>query len=100
MIPTKISLNKDGILYIKWDDGNETNINSKSLRRFCPCATCASLRDTQSKNFIPIFGLDQITIVEINKVGSYAISIKWKDGHSTGIYEFPYLKLISKNNIK
>ncbi len=98
MIPDKLSLNKDGILHIHWNNGTDSNINSKSLRRKCPCATCASLRDTQSKNFIPIFSLNQITIVDIYRVGSYAISILWKDGHNTGIYEFPYLKLISENN--
>ncbi len=98
MIPVKLSLSKDGILNIKWNDGSESNINSKNLRRQCPCATCAALRETQSKNFIPIFGFDQITIIGIYKVGSYAISIRWKDGHNTGIYEFPYLKLISENN--
>ncbi len=97
MIPVKISIKEKQSLYIKWDDGSESLIGIKKLRRFCPCATCAALRETQSKSFIPIFGEDQISIYSINKVGSYAISISWKDGHNTGIYEFPFLKSLSEN---
>ncbi len=35
---------------------------------------------------------DEVTVVDISVVGSYAVSIEWKDGHNTGMYEFQYLK--------
>ena len=46
----------------------------------------------QSKTYIPIFNQNQIAISNLKIVGNYAISISWKDGHDTGIYEFPFLK--------
>jgi len=97
MIPVKISIKEKQSLYIKWDDGSESLIGLKKLRRLCPCATCVALRETQSKTFIPIFGENQITISNISKVGKYAISVSWQDGHNTGIYEFPFLKFLSEN---
>jgi DUF971 family protein len=38
---------------------------------------------------------NQFKVASINQVGSYAISIAWKDGHSTGIYEYPFLKKLA-----
>lgn len=60
------------------------------LRRFCPCATCLAEREKNGKNYIPIFGKNQVTIESIKPVGNYALGIKWRDGHDTGIYEFKY----------
>ena len=90
----KVPLKKN--LYVKWDENSETLVDLKKLRRLCPCATCAALRDSQSKTFIPIFSENQITISNIEEIGNYAISISWKDGHNTGIYEFPFLKNLSE----
>jgi DUF971 family protein len=84
-------------LFIKWDDKTESIIPLQKLRRFCPCATCQSFREMQSKNYISLFYNDQIYIESISEVGNYAISIIWKDGHSTGIYEFSYLKNLANN---
>ncbi len=97
MLPIQIKIigNKD--LYVKWDDNSESVINFMKLRKFCPCATCASEREEQSETFIPIFSGNQITVKSIQQVGSYAISIHWKDGHNTGIFEFPFLKSLAEN---
>ncbi len=95
MNPTKIKLIEGKNLLIHWQDGKEDSIPLIKLRKLCPCATCLVEREQQSKSYIPIFSENQITISEIKQVGNYAISIVWKDGHNTGIYEFPYLKMIS-----
>ncbi len=92
MVPSKIKVINQKELFIKWDDGFESKIELAKLRRFCPCATCSSFLESQSSKFIPLFSSDQITISKITEVGSYAIGIVWKDNHSTGIYEFPYLR--------
>lgn len=97
MKPDIIKIVDSKELFIKWDDKTESIIPLQKLRRFCPCATCQSFREMQSKNYIPLFYDDQISIKAISEVGSYAISIIWKDGHSTGIYEFPYLKKLAIN---
>ena len=92
MIPSQIKVINQKKLFIKWDDGNESQIELVKLRRYCPCATCVSFLESQSSKFIPLYTSDQITVSKIVEVGSYAIGIVWMDGHNTGIYEFPYLK--------
>ncbi len=92
MIPSKIKVINQKELFIRWDDGHKSKIDLAKLRRLCPCATCVSFLESQSPKFIPLYTSDQITVSGITEVGSYAIGIVWKDGHNTGIYEFPYLR--------
>jgi DUF971 family protein len=95
MKPTTIKMIDGKALFVKWNDDSESMINLMKMRKFCPCATCASEREEQSKNYIPIFSGNQIQIKSITQVGSYAISIQWKDGHNTGIFEYPFLKYLA-----
>ena len=102
MQPLKVKLVENDKLNIKWDDGTETEMLLKELRRICPCAVCVAERAVQSKSYIPIYSASQITFNDIKLVGSYAISITWNDGHNTGIYEFSYLhkKFNTVKNLK
>lgn len=97
MNPVKIKVSQQKELFIKWDDDSESLIHLKKLRKLCPCATCITLRERQSKTYIPIFNENQIKISNISIVGNYAIGITWKDGHNTGIYEYVFLKNLSKD---
>lgn len=97
MIPTKIKVMHQTKLLLKWDDNSESSIPLEKLRKFCPCATCMAERENRSKSFIPLFHSGQTKITRVNKIGNYAISILWEDGHNTGIYEFPFLKNLSEN---
>lgn len=92
MYPLKIKLIEKKKLLINWNDGQEDLIELKELRKNCPCATCLSERDKQSKMYIPLFAENQITIKSIDQVGNYAIQINWNDGHNSGIYEYTFLK--------
>ncbi len=94
MNPKKITT-KDEYLIIDWDDDKKTRISFRDLRKDCPCATCIADREKQNKDFIRIYHQNQILIKDIEQVGSYAIKITWKDGHSTGIYEYSFLKRFS-----
>ena len=100
MQPLKIKLLENKLLWIKWVDKSESNIGLKKLREMCPCATCLSEREKQSKSYIPILLGSQLTVSNIEMVGSYAIQIKWEDGHSTGIYEFPLLKNLARDSLQ
>ena len=93
--PVKIRLKKNSELILGWEDGRESIIPPELLRRLCPCASCKMDRESQGRNYIPLFHQNQITINSVNKVGSYAIAVSWKDGHSTGIYEYTYLKSLT-----
>lgn len=97
MKPVNIRLIEKKKLLIRWDDDSVSHIALDKLRRLCPCATCVTEREKQSKTFIPIFMHSQISVDDIKTIGNYAISIVWKDGHNTGIYEYPYLQKLSEN---
>ena len=100
MQPLKIKLLENKFLWIEWTDNSESKIRLKKLREMCPCATCLSDREKQSKNYIPILLGSQLNVSNIEMVGSYAIQIKWEDGHSTGIYEFPFLKNLARESMQ
>ena len=97
MRPVQVKVVDKKKLFIKWDDKTESEISLEKLRKFCPCATCLTEREKQSKTYIPILTENQVKIVNINQVGSYAIGITWKDGHNTGIYEFQFLKNLAND---
>jgi DUF971 family protein len=96
MVPIRIRIIEKKNLSIKWDDDSESLIEIKKLRKFCPCATCVTEREEQSKYYIPIIAEQQSKIKNIQQVGSYAIGITWMDGHNTGIYEYGFLKKLSE----
>ncbi len=97
MNPVRVKMSDKQNLLIKWDDKSETSISIPLLRKNCPCATCVAERDKQGKFYIPLLEPTQILISEIKIVGNYALSITWGDGHSTGIYEYTFLKSLSIN---
>jgi DUF971 family protein len=83
-------------LSLRWDDSPESTISLTKLRSLCPCATCTTERENQSKTYIPILHSDQIKISKINTVGNYALNLYWADGHNTSIYEYLLLKSFSE----
>ena len=95
MLPVSIKVIDKEFLAIEWNDGDNSKIKLSSLRLNCPCALCASDRENRSEKYFPIFSSDELTLTAVNMIGNYAVSISWKDGHNTGIYEFGYLKKIS-----
>lgn len=97
MYPNRISIHEKSELMVEWDDRTVSAVPLITLKKFCPCATCVSEREKQSSSYIPLLFADQTKIRKINSVGKYAINIIWADGHSTGIYEFSYLKRLSQN---
>lgn len=92
-------LNKED-LFIKWDDETESKINLRYLRDECPCANCKgetvllkTYRPPKQQTLNP----EMYKINNIEAVGGYAIQVTWKDGHSTGIYSWEYLKKLDND---
>jgi len=96
MHPSKIRMIEKKRLLMVWNDGSESLLELRELRKRCPCATCLAERDKQSKMYIPLFAENQVTVKSINQVGNYAVQITWNDGHNTGIYEYNFLKRFSE----
>lgn len=91
MQPIKIELTDRSTLNVIWDDNSNSEISLFELRKACPCAICTSELEDFSHSY-KVYRGNEVEIADISVVGSYAVSIAWKDGHNTGMYEFQYLK--------
>lgn len=65
----------------------------------CPCAGCKG-ETILGKHFSPV-KLPQFTpgmydLQDIQSVGNYAAQFFWKDGHTTGIYTWEYLRQLGE----
>ncbi len=94
-IPKKIKLNKQESIYILWDDGTEHTYPLKYLRDESPDATNKG-ETILWKHYPPEpqgpAKPGKYEVEKIEKVGSYAITITWKDGFDYGIYSWDLLR--------
>lgn len=82
-------------LAIRWEDGSESFIDLPTLRRHCPCATCAGEKDIMGNLYKgPDRPLTErsVQLVRVEPVGGYAVQPVWADGHHTGLYTFEHLR--------
>ena len=97
MVPTQIRVKQKNYLHIKWNDNSVTEIKIADLRRNCPCAVCLADRERHGKKYVPIYSDAQLKIENIKMIGSYAIGVLWSDEHNTGIYDYDYLRKLSRS---
>ena len=93
--PIQLKKNENNSLSVKWNDESVTEITLTKLRDECPCVNCKG-ESVIFESYIPIKSpfkaAGYYEIDKIETVGNYAISIKWKDGHDTGIYSWDILR--------
>ncbi len=77
------------ILEIRWADGTVSRIDHEILRGYCPCATCQG-----HANDVTYHAGGDLELVDLARVGNYALGLTWGDSHSGGIYAFEYLRLL------
>lgn len=80
-----------------WNNGDKLKISNKVLRDNCRCALCVDEytgKKTLDTKDIP----DDIHGLKAVKLGNYAVSIQWSDGHSSSIY--PYKALLSSDSLQ
>lgn len=81
-------------LAVSWSDGAESYLSLRDLRRLCPCAGCAGERDLFGRLSKPPqnpYTPASFEVAATSPVGSYALQVFWRDGHSDGLY--PWTKL-------
>tara|TARA_B100000315_G_scaffold29647_1_gene25181 strand:+ start:10208 stop:11521 length:1314 start_codon:yes stop_codon:yes gene_type:complete len=81
-----VSFNDEEMIF-KWPDGKVSVISNFDLRLSCRCANCIdemSGKQILKKEDIPT----NVKAEEVIPLGNYAISIKWSDGHNSGIYPY------------
>ena len=89
--PTRIFRRDPTRVTLEWQDGHTTVYTAAELRRLCPCALCVHELTGQAlldPGIVP----DDLTQADVRTVGSYAIAVRFSDGHNTGIYTYPYLR--------
>jgi len=101
--PTKLSLAPDGRLLIEWNDGSLRSYSFRALRDHCPCATCREKRSQPPPppNLLTVLSpadTRPLTLVEMKPVGHYAYTIRFSDGHDTGIYTFELLRELGRTS--
>ncbi|MEI7484974.1 MAG: DUF971 domain-containing protein [Ignavibacteriota bacterium] len=93
--PIQLKKTENNSLSVKWNDDSVTEITLTKLRDECPCVNCKG-ESVIFESYIPIKSpfkaAGYYEIDKIETVGNYAISIKWKDGHDTGIYSWDILR--------
>lgn len=103
LLPREIKRISKAEIQIAWNDGVSSTIQSETLRKNCPCASCRERRGDTS-HAKPLSGKRrglmviehskdiEIELQEIFGVGQYAVGFRWGDGHDSGIYTFELLR--------
>lgn len=93
---TPIDIHADGPhgeLRIVWSDGHESVHPFEYLRGHCPCAGCQGEGGRPGTLALQMaLRPDQIDMVDLQMVGSYALAPRWRDGHATGLFSFDKLR--------
>ena len=84
-------------LNLEFYDNYKANISAELLRVESPSA---EVQGHSSKNKSTPLNKNNIAIIQIERVGNYAIRIVFDDGHDTGIYSWSYLREMSEKNIE
>jgi DUF971 family protein len=88
-IPTEIKLHQTSrAMEISFADGSMFRLSYEFLRVYSPSAEVRGHGPGQETLQT---GKRDVTIVEVEPVGHYAIRPKFSDGHDTGIYSWNYL---------
>jgi DUF971 family protein len=93
--PSEVQFNSEN-LSIQWKDGALHHLNLLELRKLCPCATC---RGGHGGSVGAATGhIQAIQLVSWTKVGRYALSLVWNDGHNSGIYSYDHLRALGEGD--
>lgn len=93
--PIEIRLSSDGrILTLAWADGLKRGVSAELLRVESPSAEVQGHSPDQKTT---VAGKRNVTIRDVQEVGSYAVRLVFDDGHDTGIYTWRALRAFAQN---
>ena len=78
-------------LEVEWADGHKTSYRTAQLRGLCPCANCVS-ETTGVRMHDPGSVPEDLVHTDVRMVGNYAVTLRFADGHDTGIFPFRFLR--------
>ena len=90
--PIEVELDRAAGLTLHWPDGTVSHFGLEELRRNCPCAECRGLREQGRVVGPNPRSLLTLTAVDAELVGGWGVTIRWSDGHGTGIFAWSILR--------
>ena len=96
--PQVAEIETDGSLRVVWRDGHVSRFAAADLRAKCPCAGCVDEWSGEVKVHRAQIAADLVARA-VHRVGNYALSIEWSDGHSTGIYAYASLRAMCECSV-
>lgn len=94
-IPTEIKLNKEArMLELTFDNGEKFELSCEHLRINSPSAEVQGHGPGEG---VLQVGKENVGIDAIEPVGSYAVLLRFDDGHDTGIYAWDTLYNLGAN---
>jgi len=95
-IPTDIEYHKQTkVLSIKFDNEDSYNLTAEYLRVYSPSAEVRGHSEDQA---VLQVGKADVEIQAIEPVGTYAVLLRFDDGHDTGIYSWEWLYHLGKDH--
>jgi DUF971 family protein len=91
-VPTAIRLDlAANEVHVTWADGLETHYSGPWLRHICPCARCRGHAPGEVEP-PSLASVEDVRVLYVEAVGTYAVRFQLSDGHDTGIYSFAWLR--------
>lgn len=88
-VPTNIEYNKTSRLFkVAFESGEEFELSAEFLRVYSPSA---EVRGHSPDQEVLQVGKADVTVEHIEPVGTYAVLLRFDDGHDTGIYSWEWL---------
>ena len=83
---------------IEWVDGKKESYHFSEIQRLCPCAGCVD--EQTGKRLVQAAQIeDSLRARALESVGRYALRIKFTSGCSNGIYSYPFLHSLERNEV-
>ena len=88
-----VSKAKDNLTLV-YKMGDRISVSAEYLRVYSPSA---EVRGHHSSDHVLQYGKKNVRIINVKKVGLYAIQLVFDDGHDSGIYSWDYIFSLKKN---
>jgi DUF971 family protein len=80
------------VLVVIWADEHVSRLELEELRRNCSCAECREAREQGSAIWPRPGAPKTLNVTHAELVGAWGLSLRWNDGHDTGIYRWETLR--------
>ncbi len=90
--PTGIEVDRAQGVTLTWADGETSGFGLEELRVNCPCAECRGLRERELPVWPKPNSPQPLRMEDAELVGAWGITLRWNDGHSTGIFSWELLR--------